>query len=71
VRCDKFRSFRRISEERFLLFDDESVALLPKDFDIFLVSVRRDGGHLVKKDVLSEQFWADSFVEEATPASDI
>ena len=60
----RFKSFRLDIGERQLLRNDKSVPLTPKAFDVLAFLVER-GGHLVEKEELMQNVWADSFVEEA------
>jgi TolB-like protein/DNA-binding winged helix-turn-helix (wHTH) protein/Tfp pilus assembly protein PilF len=57
-------------EERLLLRDGVRVPLTPKVFEILCVLVRR-AGHLVSKEELIREVWADSFVEEVNLARNI
>jgi len=63
----RFRSFRLDVAERRLLNNNAAIALTPKAFDVLAMLVEH-GGHLVEKDELLKQVWADSFVEEANIA---
>ncbi|MFN0277185.1 MAG: winged helix-turn-helix domain-containing protein [Pyrinomonadaceae bacterium] len=60
----RFKSFRLDVGERQLFHHDTPVSLTPKAFDVLAVLVSQSG-HLVEKDELLKQIWADSFVEEA------
>src|SRR5690349_7703651 len=60
----EFGSFRLDLTERQLLRKGKSVALTPKAFGVLEILVERHG-HLVEKDDLMREIWADSFVEEA------
>lgn len=62
-----FKSFRLNIAERQLLRDNSPVPLTPKAFDVLALLVEQSG-HLVEKDELLKQVWADSFVEEANIA---
>ena len=61
----EFGEFRLNVAERFLVRLDggERVSLSEKAFETLCVLVR-NGGHLVSKDELMNQVWAESFVEE-------
>ncbi len=59
----RFGEFRLYPTEHLLLRDRTAVPLAPKAFDILLYLLR-NSGHLVKRDVLMEAIWPDSFVEE-------
>lgn len=59
----EFGPFHLDTAERLLQRDGKPVALTPKAFDVLVLLVERSG-HLVEKDVLINQVWADSFVEE-------
>ncbi len=63
----RFKSFRLNVGERQLLHRNSPVPLTPKAFDVLAVLVAQSG-HLVEKDELLKQVWADSFVEEANIA---
>jgi Tol biopolymer transport system component/DNA-binding winged helix-turn-helix (wHTH) protein len=52
-----------LAEQR-LLRDGQSVPLTPKIFDLLTVLVQ-NAGHLVDKERLLKEIWADTFVEEA------
>ncbi len=60
----QFKSFRLNVGERQLLKNGNAVSLMPKAFDVLVALVERNG-HLVEKDELLKDVWADSFVEEA------
>ena len=62
-----FKSFRLNIAERQLLCKNSPVYLTPKAFDVLALLVEQNG-HLVEKDELLKQVWADSFVEEANIA---
>ncbi len=59
----RFGEFRLYPTEHLLLRGQTSVPLAPKAFDILLYLLQ-NRGHLVKRDVLMEAIWPDSFVEE-------
>jgi Tol biopolymer transport system component/DNA-binding winged helix-turn-helix (wHTH) protein len=60
----EFGPFRIECAERRLLRDGHPVSLTPKAFDV-LVLLLEKSGHIVEKDELMEQVWANSFVEES------
>jgi Tol biopolymer transport system component/DNA-binding winged helix-turn-helix (wHTH) protein len=70
VRCFNFGNFTLDVEKRLLLRDGEPVPLTPKAFDTLALLVRRSG-HVVSKDELLEEIWADAFVEESTIAQNV
>jgi DNA-binding winged helix-turn-helix (wHTH) protein/TolB-like protein/tetratricopeptide (TPR) repeat protein len=59
----RFGEFRLYPTEHLLLREQTPLPLAPKAFDILLYLLR-NSGHLVKRDVLMEAIWPDSFVEE-------
>lgn len=63
TKCFRFGDFRLYPAEHLLLRDQTPLPLAPKAFDILLHLVQ-NSGHLVKRDVLMEAIWPDSFVEE-------
>ncbi len=63
----RFKSFRLDLAERQLLRHNAPIQLTPKAFDVLAILVGQSG-HLVEKDELLRQVWADSFVEEANIA---
>ncbi len=63
IKFFRFGDFRLYPTEHLLLRDTSSVPLAPKAFDILLYLVQ-NAGHLVRRDVLMEAIWPDSFVEE-------
>ena len=65
-----FGNFTLDLEKRVLLRDGEPVPLTPKAFDTLALLVRRSG-HVVGKDELLEEIWADAFVEESTIAQNV
>lgn len=65
-----FGPYRLYVEERLLLRDGAPVPLTPKAFEILCVLVRR-AGHLVGKEELIREVWADSFIEEVNLARNI
>jgi Tol biopolymer transport system component/DNA-binding winged helix-turn-helix (wHTH) protein len=70
ARCFNFGNFTLNLERRLLLRDGEPVPLTPKAFDTLALLVRRSG-HVVGKDELLEEIWADAFVEESTIAQNV
>ncbi|HEX8148056.1 MAG TPA: winged helix-turn-helix domain-containing protein [Pyrinomonadaceae bacterium] len=70
ARCYRFKNFTLDLEKRVLLRDGEPVPLTPKAFDTLALLVRRSG-HVVGKDELLEEIWADAFVEESTIAQNV
>ena len=66
----RFNAFRLDKLERRLWFEDEPVALKPKQFDLLFYFVR-NAGRTATKDELLEAVWADAFVDEATLARNI
>ena len=65
-----FGNFTLDLERRLLLRDGEPVPLTPKAFDTLALLVRRRG-HVVGKDELLDEIWADAFVEESTIAQNV
>lgn len=65
-----FKNFTLDLEKRVLLREGEPVPLTPKAFDTLALLVRRSG-HVVGKDELLEEIWADAFVEESTIAQNV
>src|SRR5436190_20220467 len=59
----KFGDFHLDTLERVLLREGKPVALAPKVFDTLLI-LAQNHGHIVERDQLLDQVWADSFVEE-------
>jgi Tol biopolymer transport system component/DNA-binding winged helix-turn-helix (wHTH) protein len=70
ARCFNFGNFTLDLEKRLLLRDGEPVPLTPKAFDTLALLVRRSG-HVVGKDELLGEIWADAFVEESTIAQNV
>jgi Tol biopolymer transport system component/DNA-binding winged helix-turn-helix (wHTH) protein len=70
ARCFNFGNFTLDLEKRLLLRDGEPVPLTPKAFDTLALLVRRSG-HVVGKNELLEEIWADAFVEESTIAQNV
>ena len=69
-RIYEFGTFRLDTGERLLLRDGETVPLTPKVFDTLVVLVQKSG-HVVGKDELMNEVWADSFVEESNLTQNI
>ena len=63
IKYFRFGEFRLYPTEHMLLREETSVPLAPKAFDILLYLVQ-NSGRLVKREVLMEAIWPDSFVEE-------
>ena len=59
----EFGQFRLDTAERTLLRDGHAVSLTPKAYEVLLALVGRSG-HIVEKDELMRDIWADAFVEE-------
>jgi len=59
----EFGPFRLDTAERILLRDGHPVSLTPKAYEVLLALVRR-AGHIVEKEELLKEVWADAFVEE-------
>ena len=60
----RFGKFSLNLAEHQLLRDGQPVPLTPKMFDLLRVLVE-NAGHLVEKDRLLKEVWADAFVEES------
>jgi TolB-like protein/DNA-binding winged helix-turn-helix (wHTH) protein/Tfp pilus assembly protein PilF len=60
----EFGPFRLDLSERQLFRDGTPVSLTRKDFETLAVLVKKSG-HVVEKDDLLKEVWADAFVEEA------
>src|SRR5204863_8546101 len=65
-----FGPFQLDTAEQILLRDGQPLPLKPKVFDLLVVLVE-NSGHVVCKDELMKQVWADSFVEEGNLAVSI
>lgn len=63
IKYFRFGEFRLYPTEHLLLREETAVPLAPKAFDILLYLVQ-NSGRLVKREVLMEAIWPDSFVEE-------
>jgi len=59
----KFGPYQLDPAERVLSHGDEVISLTPKAFDALLLLVR-NSGHLLEKEVLMEQLWPDTAVED-------
>lgn len=59
----RFGEFELNSKERILFRNGLRVSLTPRSFDLLLALVRSPG-HLLTKDLLLDQVWADAAVEE-------
>ncbi|HJR06330.1 MAG TPA: winged helix-turn-helix domain-containing protein [Pyrinomonadaceae bacterium] len=70
ARAFNFGNFTLDLEKRLLLRDGDPVPLTPKAFDTLALLVRRSG-HVVGKDELLDEIWADAFVEESTIAQNV
>lgn len=68
--CHEFGAFRLDPGEKVLYRDGRIVALPPKVFETLRVLVENHG-HVVDKNYLMQQVWADTFVEEVGLARNI
>src|SRR3954447_20905562 len=66
----EFGPFKLDLTDHQLTHDEKPVRLTPKAFSV-LVHLVRNRGHLVRKEDLLREVWADSFVEEANIARTI
>ena len=66
----EFEAFRVDTDQKCLWYSDELVSLTPKAFDTLLVLIRHRG-EIVGKDVLLDEVWRDTFVEESTLSQNI
>jgi len=66
----EFGPFRVDARERQLLRNGELVPLRPKVFDVLLMLVQNKG-HILSKDEVMKQVWADAVVEEGNIARNI
>jgi DNA-binding winged helix-turn-helix (wHTH) protein len=64
TRVFEFGSFHLDLSERLLLKDGRPVPLTSKAFEVLTLLIEHQG-HLIEKDTLMSEVWADSFVEEA------
>lgn len=62
-RLYEFGNFRLDPEERVLLRDGKPFPITPKAFHLLKILVERHG-HLIEKEKLLSEIWADSFVED-------
>lgn len=65
-----FEGFRVDAERKCLWRGEDLVSLTPKAFDTLLVLLRNKGD-VVSKDVILDEVWKDTFVEESTLAQNI
>ncbi len=63
----EFKNFRLDLAERVLLRDGKPLSLTPKAFHLLKILVENHG-HIVDKDKLITEIWADSFVEDGNLA---
>lgn len=63
----EFKNFRLDPAERVLLRDGKPLPLPPKAFHLLKILVENHG-HIVDKDKLIDEIWADSFVEDGNLA---
>src|SRR5262245_36466959 len=66
----EFGDFRLETAERRLLHQGKAVSITPKAFDTLLALVRHSG-HVIGKDELLKQVWADTVVEEVNLARNV
>lgn len=66
----EFDKFRVDANQKCLWHSDELVSLTPKAFETLLVLIKHRG-EIVSKDVLLDEVWADTFVEESTLSQNI
>ncbi len=66
----EFDEFRVDANQKCLWHSDELVSLTPKAFETLLVLIKHRG-KVVSKDVLLDEVWADTFVEESTLSQNI
>lgn len=66
----EFDAFRVDAGKRCLWHSDELVSLTPKAFETLLALIRHRG-EIVDKEVLLDEVWADTFVEESTLSQNI
>src|SRR5215813_5864919 len=67
IRFYRFGPFQINVQEQVLLREGRPLPLKPKLFELLLVLVAKSG-HVLSKDQLMKQVWADSFVEEGNLA---
>jgi Tol biopolymer transport system component/DNA-binding winged helix-turn-helix (wHTH) protein len=66
----EFDEFRLDADRKCLWHADQLVSLTPKAFETLLVLIKHRG-EIVGKDVLLDEVWADTFVEESTLSQNI
>jgi eukaryotic-like serine/threonine-protein kinase len=66
----EFDEFRVDTNQKCLWYADRLVSLTPKAFETLLVLIKHRG-EIVSKDVLLDEVWADTFVEESTLSQNI
>ena len=66
----EFRNFRLDLAERVLLRDGKPLSITPKVFYLLKILVENHG-HIVEKEKLIAELWADSFVEEGNLAFNV
>lgn len=66
----EFEEFRLDAEKKCLWHSDELVSLTPKALETLLVLIKHRG-EVVEKDVLLDEVWAETFVEESTLSQNI
>ena len=66
----EFGDFRLDTGERLLLRQGKPVSITPKAFET-LIALVRQSGHVIEKDELLRQVWADTVVEEVNLARNI
>lgn len=66
----EFDEFRVDANQKCLWHADQLVSLTPKAFETLLVLIKHRG-EIVGKDVLLDEVWADTFVEESTLSQNI
>jgi Tol biopolymer transport system component/DNA-binding winged helix-turn-helix (wHTH) protein len=66
----KFDEFCLDTNQRCLMYRENTVSLTPKAYQTLLVLLRHHG-EIVEKDFLLNEVWADTFVEETTLAQNI
>jgi Tol biopolymer transport system component/DNA-binding winged helix-turn-helix (wHTH) protein len=66
----EFNEFRVDANQKCLWHADQLVSLTPKAFETLLVLIKHRG-EIVGKDVLLDEVWADTFVEESTLSQNI
>lgn len=66
----EFDEFRVDTNQKCLWHADQLVSLTPKAFETLLVLLKHRG-EIVGKDVLLDEVWADTFVEESTLSQNI